>query len=108
MLTKFALFNGTVKAGREAEMREFIDQHLKPLWQQFQPSERVQVLYGVQQDPDGPVIPLVLAVTYRDHAAMEQAMASEARHKAREMLPELYQRFFNDVTLWHYVFEDDN
>lgn len=83
MLTKYAFFAGSIKTGQEAAMREFVEQELLPLWRQFQPSEEVRVLYGVEQEPKGPAIPLVLAVTYRDRAAMAKAMESEARYKAR-------------------------
>jgi len=105
MLTKYAFFNGTLKAGMEQDMRQYVESTLQPLWEQFQPSEKVQVLYGYEQEPDGPTIPLVLAVTYRDEAAMEQAMASKARSDARELLPAFHDRFFDTVCLWHYVFQ---
>lgn len=88
-------------------MREFVEQELLPLWRQFQPSEEVRVLYGVEQEPEGPTIPLVLAVTYRDRQAMDKAMESDARHQARDILPKLYARFFDEINLWHYVFEQD-
>jgi len=105
LLTKYAFFAGTLKPGQERAMRTFVDSELKPLWRQFQPSEEVRILYGVEQEPNGPTIPLVLAVTYRDDAAMAKAMQSDARHRAREVLPILYERYFEEINLWHYVFE---
>jgi len=88
-------------------MREYVRTELQPLWEQFQPSEHIQVLYGFEQEPNGPTIPLVLAVTYRDATAMEKAMQSAARHTAKKMLPHFYDLFFEDISLWHYVFEHD-
>lgn len=105
MLTKYAFFSGEIKAGQENAMREYVETQLRPLWNDFQPSVQVRVLYGVEQEPNGPAIPLVLAVTYRNQAAMDEAMDSKARHEARELLPVLYERFFEKITLWHYVFE---
>lgn len=105
MLTKYAFFAGTLKPDCEAEMKTFIDENLAPLWKQFQPSKEVRILYGYEQEPKGPSIPLVLAVTYENEIALQQAMASKARHEARDLLPELYERFFEEVTLWHYIFE---
>jgi len=107
MLTKYAFFAGTLKPNCEAEMRAFVDEHLKPLWRQFQPSQKVQILYGVEQEKNGPTIPLVLAVTYKNNADLEEAMESKARHQAREILPEFYERFFEEIELWHYVFEPE-
>ena len=103
MLTKYAFFIGTLKAGLEEAMKHYVEQTLQPLWQQFQPSVEVRVLYNVEQDKNGPPIPLVLAVTYVDEEAMAQAMETDARYQARDLLPGFYEKFFNDVKLRHYV-----
>ena len=105
MITRYAIFNGTVKAGEQASMRAWVEANLAPLWRQFAGAEAVQVLYGVEQDANGPVIPLILAITYADEAAMARGLDSPARYTSRDLLPEFYQRFFDDVTLWHYVME---
>jgi len=86
------------------DMRRYVESELQPLWQQFQPSEKVQVLYGFEQEPNGPTIPLALAVTYLDEECMKKAMDSKARSDARNLLPAFQERFFEDVCLWHYVF----
>ena len=108
MLTKYAYFRGTVKAGQEEAMRAYVEETLKPLWMAFKPSEQVRILYGVKAQSDDPAIPLVLAVTYRDQASLDAAMESEARYKARDLLPQFYDRFFNEVTLQHYLFEESD
>ena len=105
MITRMAIFGGTVKQGMESEMRAFVDARLTPLWRRFACAEEVRVLYGVEQDPDGPTIPLILAITYADHTAMQAALESPARYEARDILPELYERFYEDVQLWHYVLD---
>ena len=87
-------------------MRSYVEDTLEPLWREFKPSEHVQILYGVKSQSDDPAIPLVLAVTYRDQASLDAAMESEARYKARDLLPQFYDRFFNEVTLQHYLFEE--
>lgn len=105
MITRYAIFGGQVKAGQEAAMRAWVTEHLTPLWRQFACAEEVRVLYGVEQDADGPNIPLILAITYADRAAMEQGVSSPARYAAKDLLPELYERFYDKVDLWHYVME---
>lgn len=105
MITRYAIFCGTLKPGQEAAMRAFVTRHLTPLWRQFACAEEVRVLYGVEQDENGPTIPLILAITYADHAAMEAALDSPARYAARDILPDLYARFFDRVELWHYVMD---
>jgi len=107
MLTKYAFFAGTLKPDCEMDMKAFIDEKLAPLWREFQPSKEVRILYGYEQEPKGPTIPLVLAVTYENEEAMAKAMESKARHEARDILPKLYELFFEEVTLWHYIFEHE-
>ena len=102
-MTRLAIFEGRVKPGQEAAMRAYVEAELAPLWRQFQPSEEVRVLYAAEAGD----YPLVLAVTYADHAAMETALDTLARYQSRDMLPAFYERFFNDVTLKHQLFEVD-
>ncbi|WP_108880884.1 hypothetical protein [Anderseniella sp. Alg231-50] len=105
MITRYAFFAGTVKPGQEAAMRAFVDERLAPLWRKFACAEQVEVLFGMESDPAGPAIPLVLAITYADHDAMSRALDSPARYESRDLLPDFYERFFEDIHLWHYVFE---
>lgn len=106
MITKCAFFQGTVKAGQETAMRAYVEAELAPLWRGFQPSEDVKILFNIEDDKNGPTIPLALIVTYKDHPSLDQAMETEARYKARDMLSVFCQMFFNEVQLLHYVFED--
>ncbi len=103
MLTRLAIFEGRVKPGKEAAMRAYVETALAPLWRQFQPSEEVRVLYAAEAGD----IPLVLAVTYVDRAAMEIALDTPARYQSRDMLPVFYERFFDEVTLKHQLYEAD-
>jgi hypothetical protein len=105
MITRYAIFNGTVKDGQEAAMRAWVTKNLAPLWRQFACAEEVQVLFGAAPDPNGPPIPLMLAITYADDAAMEKGLNSPARFTSRDLLPALYDQFFDQVQLWHYVMD---
>jgi hypothetical protein len=105
MITRYAMFGGKVKDGKQAEMRAWVSQHLTPLWRKFACAQEVRVLYGIEQDENGPTIPLILAITYADHDAMEKGVSSPARYEAKELLPELYERFYDEVELWHYVMD---
>ncbi|MGB0798098.1 MAG: hypothetical protein ACPGRD_02095 [Planktomarina sp.] len=100
-----AIFDGTVKPGLEGAMRRYVNDELAPLWRQFTGAIDVKVMFGVDQDPDGPTIPCILQITYPDRAAMAQALDSPARYKSRDMLPGFYERFFDGVKLYHYVME---
>lgn len=107
MLTRCAAFVGTVKDGLDADMRAYVDEELTPLWRQFTGAQEVRVMFGIADDPNGPAIPLILAIDYPDEAAMEQALASPARYESRDLLPAFYERFFEDVRLLHYLMESE-
>ena len=105
MLIRYAIFNGRVKDGQESAMRDYVQDALEPLWRQFAQAQDVQVLYGVEQDANGPEIPLILAISYADEAGMAAALASPARYESRDLLPGFYEQFFVEVKLFHYVME---
>lgn len=106
MITRYAIFIGQVRPGQEAGFRAFVENRLAPLWRQFEGAATVRVEYGMDQDPAGPEIPLMLAITYPDRAAMTRALESPARYASRDLLPELYETYL-DAVLHHYVMETD-
>ena len=101
MITKLAIFQGTVKDGKEAEMRAYVERVLRPLWEAFEGAHRVRVLYGTKSDDKGPPIPLILEVDYLTQADLDQAMTSPARHESRDLLPGFYEAYFDEVVLRH-------
>ena len=105
MITRYAIFSGEVVTGKETEMRAFVDEKLTPLWRKFASAEEVRVLFGIEQDKNGPTIPLMLAITYADTAAMEAGLASPARYESKALLAEYYDQFFSRVELFHYVMD---
>jgi len=107
MLTRYAIFEGRVRPGMDSEMRVYVNDVLAPLWRQFDGAHTVQVMFGVEQDPDGPSFPLVLAITYLDAAAMSRGLASPARYESRDLLPEFFAKYI-DGKLLHYVMETDS
>jgi hypothetical protein len=106
MLTRYAIFEGRVRPGMDSEMRGYVNDVLAPLWRQFDGAHTVRVMFGVEQDPDGPSLPLVLAITYLDAAAMSRGLASPARYESRDLLPEFFAKYI-DGKLLHYVMETD-
>ena len=114
MITKLAIFEGTVKPGQTAAMRAFVKSELAPLWRAFDGAHQVRVLYAAEPKDgngaggeDGPSVPLILQVDYQSHTDLDRAMASDARHRSRAMLPAFCERFFETVTLRHHTFEVD-
>lgn len=104
MITRLAIFEGSVREGREDAFRAYVNERLVPLWRRFEGAAEVRVLFAEERDPKAREIPLILAITYPDHAAMARALASPARYESRDLLPELFERLF-DGSLHHHVME---
>jgi len=88
-------------------MRAYVRDILLPLWKQFDAAQEVRVSFQIEQDPNGPNIPLTLAITYADVAGMAAGLASDARYASRDLLPAFYATYFDEVALLHYVMDVD-
>nr|WP_306269484.1 hypothetical protein [Pararhizobium sp. IMCC3301] len=102
MLTRYALFEGTVKEGQTPAFRSFVNENLVPLWTTFDGAVEVRVMFGEERDEGAPEFPLILAISYPDKAAMERALSCEARFKSREVTGILVERYF-DGRIHHHV-----
>lgn len=105
MIVRQAMFVGRVKSGQWDAMRAYAEEALIPLWKQFDAAQDVRVTFGIENDPDGPEIPLTLAISYADEAGMAAGLASDARYASRDLLAGFYEAYFDDVKLLHYVAE---
>lgn len=106
MITRFALFEGSVKSGRTDAFREAVTQRLVPLWRQFPGNSDVRVMFGEEQDEGAPEYPLILAISYPDKQTMAGALESDARNKSREVTGEIVAEFF-DGRIHHHVTESN-
>ncbi len=84
MITRFALFEGTIHAGQTDAFRAAVTTRLVPLWRQFPGNTDVRVSFGTDRDAGAPEFPLVLAITYPSMAVMEQALTSAVRAQSRD------------------------
>lgn len=103
MITRFALFEGTV-TGDVAAFRAAVTERLVPLWTQFPGNTNVQVMFGQERDEGAPEFPLILAISYADRAAMEGALESPYRAQSREVTGEIVAAFF-EGRIHHHVTE---
>lgn len=103
MIIRYALFEGTIHEGREAEFRAFVKERLVPLWTRFPGAEEVRVLDGLERDEGAPTYAMALSIRYPDMAAVETALQSPVRFESREVTGELLKMFTGKVH--HHVFE---
>ncbi|WP_027683040.1 hypothetical protein [Rhizobium leguminosarum] len=102
MIIRYALFEGEIHPGREAEFREFVRQRLVPLWTKFPGAEEIRVLDGMERDEGAPIYAMALAIRYPDMDAVNAALLSDVRSQSREVTGELLQLFAGKVH--HHVF----
>ena len=103
MIIRYALFEGKIHEGREAEFRAFVKERLVPLWTQFPGAEEVRVLDGTDRDAGAPHYAMALAIRYPDMGACNKALASPVRAQSRAVTGELLKLFTG--TVHHHVFE---
>ena len=102
MITRFALFEGSVKAGKTDAFRQAVLDRLVPLWTQFTGNTDVRVMFGEDRDKGAPEFPLILAISYPDLEAMHAALESPARYKSKEVTGEIVAAYF-DGRIHHHV-----
>lgn len=104
MITRFALFEGSVKEGQTDAFRQAVKERLVPLWTQFTGNIGVRVMFSDDRDEGAPEFPLILAISYPDLATMEQALETPARYKSKEVTGEIVDAYF-EGRIHHHVTE---
>jgi len=102
MITRFALFEGSIKTGKTDAFRKAVIDRLVPLWRQFPGAEDVRVMFSDDRDAGAPEFPLILGVTYPDIATMTAALDSPARHQSKAVTGEITGEFF-EGRIHHHV-----
>lgn len=104
MITRFALFEGSVKAGQSEAFRAAVLDRLVPLWRQFPGQTAVRVMFSEDRDAGAPEFPLILAISYPDKTTMEAALNSPARAQSKEVTGEIVTAYF-DGRIHHHVMQ---
>ena len=84
MITSFALFEGTVGQERTEAFRAAILEEVLPHWKSFPGVLSVRVSFENERDEGAPELPLILAITYPNRAAVDVALASPERGWRRQ------------------------
>lgn len=93
MITRTAIFEGHIKPGLEEQFRQEVRTRLAPLWGQFPHASNVRLFFIDQMDEGAPPIAMMQQVDYPSLAALEEALASPVRTKARALTLELLEMF---------------
>ena len=101
-VTRYALFEGSIRPGMEDAFRAAVLSELVPTWQAFPGASAIRVTFAETRDDGAPEFPLILAVDYPDAAALETALASNERIASRQATERVLARFF-DGRIHHHV-----
>lgn len=94
MITRFALFEGHVRPDDVPAFRAAVLAEVLPHWQSFPGVLAVRVCFENERDEGAPEMPLVLAITYPDRAAVDTALASPQRARAKAATDAILARYF--------------
>lgn len=102
MITRYALFEGSVKPGQTEAFRAAVKERLVPLWTQFPGATEVRVMFSDDRDEGAPEFPLILAISYADEAGMNAALESPFRFQSKDVTGEIVDEYF-DGRIHHHV-----
>ena len=102
MITRYALFEGTIHPGKTEAFRQAVLTELLPKWLAFPGALAVRVTFADERDAGAPDYPLILAVDYPDRDAVTTALNSPARTAGKAATEALLPRFF-DGRIHHHI-----
>lgn len=94
MITRYALFEGTINEGQTEAFRAAVIEELLPKWHAFPGMLAVRVTFADERDEGAPELPMILAIDYPDREAVTTALNSPARTAAKAATEALLPRFF--------------
>ncbi|PLW77062.1 hypothetical protein [Cohaesibacter celericrescens] len=103
MLTRSAIFQGTIHPGKEEAFFDLVENRLLPIWQRMPGAQAVRLFRPIAKDDAAPQVLFVQQIDYPDLTAIDIALASPVRDEAVAASDALYQLF--DGHHYHYIFE---
>ena len=103
MLTRTAIYEGTIRAGHEDEFFRRVRDELEPLWRRFPHVIAVRVQRTQSADKDARPIAMILEMDFPDMAAIEDCLASPIRPESHAATVEVMKLF--DGRFYHLVAE---
>ncbi|SNS99381.1 putative quinol monooxygenase [Tropicimonas sediminicola] len=102
MITRYALFDGTIKDGKTDAFRAAIRDRLVPVLRTFDGVLEVSIAFTDERDDGAPDLPLIMAVSYPDVETMQAALSSPKRQAAIAVTGEIFAECF-DGHIHHHV-----
>lgn len=93
MLTRVAIYEGTIDSGREDEFFARVKSELEPMWQKFPHVSAVRVLRTTNSDEEARPTPMILEMDFPSMDAIQEALKSDILPKAHEATLEVMKLF---------------
>lgn len=94
MITRYALFEGSIHTGQTEAFRAAILTDVLPHWKSFPDVLAVRVYFENERDEGAPEMSLILAISYPNRAALGTALASPQRALAKVATEAVLERYF--------------
>ena len=101
MLTRTAIYEGTIHPGQEENFFRRVHDELEPLWRRFPNVTAVRVQRMRTADPDARPIAMILEMDFPDQAAIDACLASPIRPESHAATVEVMKLF--DGRFYHLV-----
>ena len=103
MYTRSAIFEGTIKAGKEEEFFHIIENILLPIWRRMPHVTDVRLFRPEEKEDAAPGVVLVQQIDYPSREAIEEALSSSIRDEAVEASKPLAELF--EGKHYHYIYK---
>jgi hypothetical protein len=94
MITRYALFEGSLHDGHVEAFRHDVLTEMLPVWQRFPGALAIHVTFAESRDAGAPEYPLILAIDWPDMATVEAFLAHPIRMEGRAATESVLARHF--------------
>jgi hypothetical protein len=94
MITRYALFEGTLHEGHKEAFRCDVLAEILPVWQRFPGALAIHVTFAENRDEGAPEYPLILAIDWPDMATVDAFLAHPIRKEGRAATEAVLSRHF--------------
>ena len=106
MLTRVAIYEGTIETGKEDEFFDQVKSKLEPMWRRFPNVTAVRVLRITQPDPDARPTPMILEMDFPSMEAIHECLHSDILPKAHQATLDVLKLFKG--RFYHLITESNN
>ena len=107
MLTRVAIFEGTVDPEDMRAFRASVEETLVPMWTRFPGMTALKVMFSIERDDGAPAVPLMLTMTFPNRAALQKTLDAPLRMESRAATQSVCKGIFFGK-IHHYITESQD